>query len=106
MKQIEILQIQGFNISVDALNRNGQCRYKQHIMAHFVKTGQVSEMFGNFYKNTFKNGGICDCDITYIPVRDIVEIIVADGGIPILANLLQNNLFLVEKLIPYGLKGI
>lgn len=107
LKQIEILKQKGYTISEKELSRNDECIYKQHIMAHLVNTGQVAEMFGEFYKNTFKNGGECDFDITYMPVQDAVEIIVADGGVAVLAHpLQQENLYLVEQLIPYGLKGI
>lgn len=106
LKQIAILQNHGCDISQEMLMRKG-CIYKQHIMAHLVKTRQAEEMFGEFYKKTFKNGGICDFDILYMPVEEAVKIIADDGGVPVLAHpLQQNNLYLVEKLIPYGLRGL
>lgn len=107
LKQIDILKQQGYIISEDLIMRNGECIYKQHIVEHLVKTGQVKELFGEFYKSTFKNKGICDFDITYMSVQDAVEIITADGGIAVLAHpLQQDNLYLVEQLVEKGLGGI
>jgi len=107
LKQIEILKELGYQITPEELGRGSRCIYKQHIMAHLVKTGQVADMFGEFYQSTFKNGGACDFDITYMPVKVAVEIITEDGGTAVLAHpLQQDNLYLVEKLVPYGLKGI
>ena len=107
LKQIKILQELGYQITSEDLDRGNRCIYKQHIMAHLVKTGQATDMFGEFYQSTFKNGGACDFDITYMPVKVAVEIITEDGGTAVLAHpLQQDNLYLIENLIPYGLRGL
>ncbi len=56
-KQVEILMRHGFQIDPRCLPRaEGKYLYKQHILDYLVSTGQAEEMFGSFYKSTFKNG--------------------------------------------------
>lgn len=108
MRQIELLNRQGYEIDVHGLRKaDGKYIYKQHMMEHLQKTGQVKEMFGEFYNTVFKNGGICDFDIDYIDVLEAVEVITTAGGKAVLAHPgQQQNFYLIEKLIPFGLCGL
>jgi predicted metal-dependent phosphoesterase TrpH len=64
-------------------------------------------MFGEFYKKTFKNGGICDFDIEYPDVRDAVKAIKQAGGKAVLAHPgQQQNFDLIDVLYPLGLDGV
>lgn len=106
--QIDILNKNGYNIDVNKLNKaDGKYIYKQHIMEYLVKSGQVCDMFGEFYKKTFKNNGICDFDIEYPDAKDAVKIIASSGGKAVLAHSgQQQNFFLIEKLVRHGLQGL
>lgn len=108
LKQIHILQQQGYHIDINALNKaDGKYIYKQHIMEYLYKTHQVADMFGLFYQQIFKNGGICDFDIEYINVFDAVKTITAAGGKAVLAHSgQQKNFDLIDSLVPCGLKGL
>ena len=107
-KQIEKLLQQGFRISKDKIARaDGMFIYKQHIMEWLVSTGQVPDMFGAFYKKTFKNGGFCDFDICYPDVFDIVKTVKNAGGLAVLAHPgQQKNFYLIPKLVKNGLDGL
>ena len=108
LKQIEILNENGYSIYLQQLNNaDGKYIYKQHIMEYLVRTGQVAEIFGDFYKSTFKNGGLCDFDIEYIDVYDAVKIIKLAGGKAVLAHCgQQQNFTLIPSLIELGLDGL
>ena len=107
-KQIEILLGQGFKIDKDKLAKaDGLCIYKQHIMDWLVSTGQASELFGGFYKKTFKNGGPCDFDICYPDVFDTVKTVKNAGGLAVLAHPgQQKNFYLIPELVKIGLDGL
>ena len=76
-------------------------------MEYLVRTGQVAEIFGDFYKSTFKNGGLCDFDIEYIDVYDAVKTIKLAGGKAVLAHCgQQQNFALIPSLIELGLAGL
>jgi len=107
-KQVDILLQQGLKIEREKLTRaNGMYLYKQHIMDWLVSTGQVPDMFGDFYNNTFKNGGICDFDIIYPDVFDTVEAIKKTGGVAVLAHPgQQQNFWLIPELVKAGLDGL
>ena len=107
-KQVETLLQHGFNIDMDKLERaDGKYLYKQHIMDWLVSTGQVPDMFGDFYTNTFKNGGICDFDISYPDVFDAVKAVKKAGGVAVLAHPgQQRNYWLIPELIKIGLDGL
>jgi len=84
-KIVDFLSNIGFRIDVDKLARaDGKYLYKQHIMDWLVTSGQVPDMFGEFYKKSFKRGGICAFDIDYIDVFDAVKAIKEAGGLAIL----------------------
>lgn len=108
MKQIEILQKNGFSIDLDRLNRaDGKYIYKQHIMEYLVKTEQAPDMFGAFYQRTFKNGGICAFDIQYLNPYEAVRIIKEAGGLAVLAHSgQQQNFSLIPQLMQAGLDGL
>lgn len=107
-RQVEILRNSGYHIDPDGLPRaDGKYLYKQHIMDYLVSTGQADEMFGDFYKSTFKNGGICAFDINYIDVFDAVKVIKEAGGLAVLAHPgQQQNFWLISELVSLGLGGV
>lgn len=108
MRQIAVLQQAGYRIDVDQLNRaDGKYIYKQHIMEYLVKTDQVLDMFGTFYQETFKNGGICAFDIHYVDPYEAVRVIREAGGLPVLAHSgQQQNFSLIPRLVEMGLAGL
>ncbi|MDO5416077.1 MAG: PHP domain-containing protein [Lachnospiraceae bacterium] len=108
LKQVKILKENGFSIEEEKLKRaDGKYIYKQHIMEYLVNTGQVEDMFGEFYQKTFKNGGICDFDITYQNPYQAVEIIRESGGMAVLAHSgQQKNFRLIPELVKKGLSGL
>ena len=107
-KQADILIRHGFWIDVDKLARaNGKYLYKQHIMDWLVMTGQIPEMFGNFYQKTFKQGGVCAFDVEYIDVFQAVKAIKEAGGLAVLAHPgQQQNFWLIPDLVKIGLDGL
>ena len=107
-KQAEILIQSGFQIDMDKLMRaDRKYLYKQHIMDWLVKTGQVADMFGDFYQKTFKHGGICDFDIEYIDAFEAIKAIKEAGGLAVLAHPgQQQNFRLIRELVKNGLDGL
>ena len=107
-KQVACLRSAGYQIDIDKLARaDGKYLYKQHIMDWLVTTGQVSEIFGDFYRKTFKKGGICAFDIEYIDMLDAVKAIKEAGGLAVLAHPgQQKNFQLIPELVDAGLDGL
>jgi len=107
-RQAEILRRRGYSLEPEKLARaDGRYLYKQHILDHLAKTGQIPEMFGEFYRATFKNGGICDFDIRYIDVYEAVRAVKRAGGLAVLAHPgKQQNFCLIPRLIGCGLDGL
>jgi len=107
-KQIEILIREGFRIDIEKLAKaGGKIIYKQHIMQWLITTGQAPDMFGSFYKKIFKNGGICDFDISYPDVFDIIVAVKQAGGVAVLAHPgQQQNFGLIRELKGCGLDGL
>lgn len=108
LRQIQILKEHGYALDVEALKKaDGRYIYKQHIMEQLYRTGQVNDMFGSFYTDTFKNGGICDFDIEYTNVFEAVDVITQAGGKAVLAHCgQQQNFYLIDRLAPLGLCGL
>lgn len=108
MRQIEILNRNGYRVDPDALRKaDGKYIYKQHIMEYLVKTGQAPDMFGEFYHRVFKNGGICAFDITYLDPFEAVQVIREAGGLAVLAHSgQQKNFSLIPSLVSCGLAGL
>ena len=115
-KQAAILIGSGYRIDLTQVDRD-YCKFpnKRYIMYWLHKTGQVPELFGEFYRKTFKNGGICDLDTTdrlgnpfeYIDVFDAVRAIRDAGGLAVLAHPgQQQNFQLIPKLAEIGLSGL
>jgi len=76
-------------------------------MEWLFSTGQVQDMFGDFYKSTFKNGGSCDFDIRYPDVFEVVKLIKQAGGLAVLAHPgQQQNFWLIPSLVEVGLDGL
>ena len=107
-RQADCLRMNGFHIEMDKLARaDGKYLYKQHIMDWLVTTGQVSEIFGDFYQKTFKKGGICAFDIEYIDVFEALRAIKEAGGFAVLAHPgQQQNFRLIPELVDTGLDGL
>ena len=107
-KQVNKLRWLGLQIEMDKLARaDNQYLYKQHILDWLVATGQVPDMFGDFYRTTFKQGGVCAFDIEYIDVFDAVRTIKEAGGLAVLAHPgQQQNFWLIPELIQSGLDGL
>ena len=107
-KQADILRRAGYEIEINELSRaDGKYLYKQHIMDWLVSTGQVPDMFGNFYKQTFKNGGVCNFDIEYIDVCDAIRAVKESGGLAVLAHPgQQQNFRLIPEMAKCGLDGL
>jgi predicted metal-dependent phosphoesterase TrpH len=107
-KQAGLLRQSGFNIDAAKLAKaDGRYLYKQHIMDWLVSSGQVSEMFGDFYHSTFKNGGICAFDIEYLDVYQAVRAVKKAGGLAVLAHAgQQQNFWLIPELVQFGLDGL
>lgn len=108
LKQIAILNELGYRIPVEEVEKlAGRCIYKQHILDYLLKTGQSKTLFGDIYKNSFKNGGPCDFDIEYPDAEDCVRAIKADGGLAVLAHPGQmGNYSAIHRLVEAGLDGI
>ena len=100
LRQIALLKEHGYHVDIDKLAKaDGQYIYKQHIMEYLVKTGQATELFGQFYYRVFKHGGFCDFDIQYVDVQAAVSAIHQAGGKAVLAHPgQQQNFFLIGQL--------
>ena len=107
-KQAALLIRGGFQINIDKLARaDDKYLYKQHIMDWLVTSGQVSDMFGDFYKSTFKQGGICAFDIEYTDVFEALRAVKEAGGLAVLAHSgQQQNFWLIPELVKVGLDGL
>lgn len=108
LRQISVLKEHGYEIDIDKLKpADGKYLYKQHVMDYLVSTGQAEEMFGAFYKKTFKGNGICHFDIPYIDALEAVAAIKAAGGKAVLAHPgQQQNFYIVPELVRHGLAGL
>ncbi len=108
LKQIAVLNENGFQIDVEKVKKaDGKYIYKQHIMDYLLEEGRVSELFGDFYYQTFKNGGVCDFDIQYANPKDAVRTIKEAGGVAVLAHSgQQQNFDLIPDLVKCGLDGL
>lgn len=107
-KQIAILHKLGYSMDLGKIEKlSDTSLYKQHILSYLVMTGQEKELFGEVYRNIFKNGGPCDFDIRYPSAVDAVKAVKADGGCAVLAHPgQQQNFYLVPALVRAGLNGI
>ena len=107
-KQADFLNNIGFRIEMDKIARaDGKYLYKQHIMEWLVITGQVPDMFGEFYQKAFKQGGICAFDIKYIDAFDAIKAIKEAGGLAVLAHPgQQQNFGFISEFVKIGLDGL
>ncbi|MCL1851938.1 MAG: PHP domain-containing protein [Peptococcaceae bacterium] len=108
VKQATLLVQAGYEIDLAQLAQaDGKYLYKQHIMDWLVTTGQVPEMFGDFYYRTFKQGGMCAFDIEYADVFEAVKTVKEAGGLAVLAHPGQQQSFwLIPELAEAGLDGL
>mgnify|MGYP001073815938 FL=1 len=98
----------GYNINEQQVKKYaGRTIYKQHILKYLYDLDQSEEIFGEIYKNIFKNGGSCDFDITYCGASDAVKAIKLAGGYAVLAHSgQQQNFEIVPELVKVGLDGL
>ena len=108
LKQIEILADMGYKITPESVMAySGRTIYKQHILKYLYDTKQSEMIFGDIYKNIFKNGGRCDFDITYCDAADAVKAIKESGGTAVLAHCgQQKNFEIIPRLVEAGLDGL
>ena len=107
-KQVRFLRQFGCLIDSKKLARaDGKYLYKQHIMDWLVTTGQVPDMFGDFYQKAFKAGGLCAFDIKYVGVCEAIRAIKEAGGLAVLAHPgQQQNFRIIPELVKIGLDGL
>lgn len=108
--QINRLVMNNYNLSIKNILlkaiRSGVI-YKQHILDELVDKGYTENIYGDLYRELFKNGGICDIDIVYPDAVEAVKAIKADGGIAILAHPGQLDSYdIIHKLSEAGLDGL
>ncbi len=109
-RQVQILRDLGYPLSISEVEDeagNLTVLYKQHIMAVLARKGIADGLRGDFYQKTFKNGGPCDLEITYIDATLAIQAIREAGGFPVLAHPGQGE---VQDLLPFlklsGLAGV
>lgn len=108
LQQIADLKEHGYEIDIAKLKpADGKYLYKQHVMEYLWTTGQVTEMFGSFYKNYLNTNGICYYKIPYIDAYEAIAAIKASGGKAVLAHTgQQQNHNLIPQLVKAGLEGV
>lgn len=108
--QIEQLRRAGYPITVEeVIERLGHSMwiYKQHIMDVLTEKGIAESLNGDFYRKTFKNGGICERAILFPSVQEAMEAIHADHGLAVLAHPgLSGCIEQIWKWKDLGLDGI
>ena len=108
LRQMSILEKAGYRLPPEEIQKaDGAYIYKQHIMDYLCRTGQVPDMFGEFYRKVFKNGGICDFDIAYMDAVCAIHALKEAGGLAVLAHSgQQQNFELIPVLVREGLDGL
>lgn len=108
-KIIERLKNDGYNITFNDALRHSKTEtvFKMHLfLAIKEKYPNVGEEFYNKYflkKDTTAD----DLEMNYIDVKEGIQAIIDDGGIPVLAHPnLYDSFPEVEEYVSYGLKGI
>ncbi len=107
---IENLRKQGYEISYDDAKKFSPYSivFKMNIF-QALKEKYPEEMTPQRYKELFasKTSKETDMKMGYIDVKEGIEAILKDGGIPIIAHPCQyHNYSEIEKYVSYGLKGI
>lgn len=109
LSQIKILQSLGYEITEEEVREvtKEPCLYTQNILYALFKKGIISELFGDFNKKMFKEGGSAYKTVEYYRPEVLVKAIVKGGGDAVLAHPgQQNNFYLIEDLVKAGLGGI
>jgi predicted metal-dependent phosphoesterase TrpH len=107
--QIKKLIDLGYDISFDDFSekRGAHGIYKQHIMHVLLEKGIVNNLFSNFYKTMFKNGGPLEMHIEYPSHVEAVRVLAESGASAILAHpTLYDNTEEIPLLKDNGLMGI
>ncbi|WP_156288939.1 PHP domain-containing protein [Oceanobacillus salinisoli] len=108
--QIKQINNLGYRLDEQAIMeaaRPGRTIYKQHIMHHLTNAGHDSVEYRELYRKLFKNNGVASGDIEYADVFEVVEAIVTDGGLAVVAHPGQLDSYdLIPELVEKGLGGI
>lgn len=108
LAMINHLKQQGFNITIDdVLPFSHGLIYKQHIALALEKNGYGS--YEDLFFTYFRGPNSIEKKITpyFTPVKDAIEAINLDGGIPVLAHPRAYQSFdQIPKYMAWGLKGI
>lgn len=93
----------------EVLLENSQNR-KSPILKPYVEGGDRSDMpFVNFYWDYFSKGKAAYVPIEFISLKEAIDMIKGNGGIPVIAhpgNNLKDNLEIIDDLIDEGILGI
>jgi predicted metal-dependent phosphoesterase TrpH len=109
LEQIAILQELGYDITVEEVRNATEepCLYTQNILHVLWEKGIIPELFGEFNRKMFKQGGLAYRRVQYHRPEILVEAIVKGKGYAVLAHPgQQNNFHLIPKLVDVGLSGI
>ncbi|MEG0274285.1 MAG: PHP domain-containing protein [Longicatena sp.] len=108
--QIQQLRAHEYEITVEEVQQYAKKSgtiYKQHILQVLVDKGYCDELYAPLYQTLFKNFGICQKEMEYPSVKEVIEAIHEDGGIAILAHPYQSHV--EEELLRFyelGINGI
>lgn len=109
-EKLRLIEEAGYKVDYEKIKRSKNSKntlYKQHIMAGLTDEDFDSQAYQDLYKSIFKNGGICHFDIAYPDVFEVLEAVLKDGGIPVLAHPGELDSFsIVPDLVERGLRGI
>lgn len=88
-KQVFALQDHGIAISMHDVLTKAQAStsvYKQHILDVLRDMGVIDELYGDFYRQVFKNGGYCQFPLALPTPADVIKAIHQDHGMAFLAH--------------------
>ncbi|MEA4875195.1 MAG: PHP domain-containing protein [Anaerorhabdus sp.] len=109
-QQISLLHDLNFKITVEEVESkkgNSPCLYKQHILDVLKEKGYTDKIYGDFYKEMFKNGGPCEIKPQLPHIKEVIHSIHEDYGFAILAHpFLSKCETELERYKRYGIDGI
>lgn len=109
LQQIAALQKLGYDITVEDVRKVTESPdlYRQHINYVLWKTEQIPDMFGDWYRRMYKNGGPLQRENQYPEPVSLVKAIKQGGGYAVLAHCgQQRNEALIPALVEAGLDGL
>lgn len=110
----ELIEIKGSNIIApediaDFLLHSAYAVNNSVLEPYLIGGSRSDNPNVNFYWDYFSKGKICNCDTKIISINEAIEIIVKNGGIPVIAHPGMNfkdNYCKLEELFLLGVKGI